>query len=103
MWDGGSFRQGELTVGFKPGEVVFEPERQWRSPRTQASYPVQWRVRTPTGSYTVKAVFDAQELDSRSSTGAVYWEGLCELWDSEQRLAGRGYLEMTGYAAPLVL
>jgi predicted secreted hydrolase len=103
LWDGGSFRQGELTVGFKPGEVVFEPERQWRSPRTQASYPVQWRVRTPTGSYTVKAVFDAQELDSRNSTGAVYWEGLCELWDSEQRLAGRGYLEMTGYAAPLVL
>ena len=41
--------------------------------------------------------------DSRTSTGAVYWEGLCELWDSEQRLAGRGYLEMTGYAAPLVL
>ena len=72
-------------------------------PSTQASYPVQWRVRTPIGSYTVKAVFDAQELDSRNSTGAVYWEGLCELWDSQQRLVGRGYLEMTGYAAPLVL
>jgi len=103
LWYGGSFRQGARALNFRPGEVVFEPERLWRSPRTQASYPVQWRVRTPIGSYTVKAVFDAQELDSRNSTGAVYWEGLCELWDSQQRRLGRGYLEMTGYAAPLVL
>jgi predicted secreted hydrolase len=51
----------------------------------------------------VRAVFDAQELDSRNSTGAVYWEGLCELLDSADRLVGRGYLEMTGYAAPLKL
>lgn len=103
LWDGGSFRKGDRALYFQNGEVVFEPERLWRSPRTQASYPVQWQVRTPSGSYTVKAVFDAQELDSRSSTGTVYWEGLCELRDSQQRLVGRGYLEMTGYVAPLVL
>ncbi len=90
-------------MNFQPGEVVFEPERLWRSPRTQASYPVQWRVSTSLGTYTVQAVFDAQELDSRNSTGAVYWEGLCELVDSQQQLVGRGYLEMTGYAAPLKL
>ena len=103
LWGGGSFRRGDVAVNFKPGDVVFAPERQWRSPRTQASYPVQWRISTPAGSYTVRAVFDAQELDSRNSTGAVYWEGLCELLDSADRLVGRGYLEMTGYAAPLKL
>ena len=103
LWDGGSFRQGARAVSFQPGEVVFAPERLWRSPRTQASYPVQWQISTPAGNYTVCAVFDAQELDSRSSTGAVYWEGLCELLDSGGRLVGRGYLEMTGYAAPLKL
>ena len=103
LWAGGSFRQGARAVNFQPGEVVFEPERLWRSPRTQASYPVQWRVSTSLGTYTVQAVFDAQELDSRNSTGAVYWEGLCELVDSQQQLVGRGYLEMTGYAAPLKL
>lgn len=103
LWGGGSFRRGDAAVNFKPGDVVFAPERQWRSPRTQASYPVQWRISTPAGSYTVRAVFDAQELDSRNSTGAVYWEGLCELLDSADRLVGRGYLEMTGYAAPLKL
>jgi len=103
LWDGGSFRVGDRALSFRQGDVVFEPERLWRSPRTQANYPVQWRLRTPAGSYTIKGVFDAQELDSRNSTGAVYWEGLCELRDSQQRLVGRGYLEMTGYAAPLVL
>ena len=46
---------------------------------------------------------DDQELDSRRSTGAIYWEGLADLIDSNGKSAGRGYLEMTGYAAPLRL
>ena len=75
----------------------------WRSPLTQASYPVEWVVRTPADFYTVRAIIDNQELDSTNSTGAIYWEGLCEVWDSNQRKVGRGYLEMTGYAAPLKL
>jgi predicted secreted hydrolase len=103
LWGGGSFRQGARTVNFGPGTVLFASERQWRSPHTQASYPVQWRVSTPAGDYTVRAVFEAQELDSRQSTGAVYWEGLCELHDRSERRVGRGYLEMTGYAAALQL
>ena len=74
-----------------------------RRPRTQASYPVQWQVQVPGQVYTVRAAFEAQELDSRNSTGAVYWEGLCELLNAQQQRVGRGYLEMTGYAAPLKL
>ena len=70
---------------------------------SKASYPVEWIVRTPADFYTVKAVIDNQELDSRGSTGAIYWEGLCEVWDSNQKLVGRGYLEMTGYATALKL
>ena len=44
---------------------------------------------------------DAQELDSRGSTGTVYWEGLSELLDAQAQRIGRGYLEMTGYAGRL--
>lgn len=58
-------------------------------------------VRTPADICTVRAVIDKQELDSRPSTGAIYREGLSELIDSKGKLVGRGYLEMTGYAAPL--
>jgi len=108
MWDGGSFRSGGLgghgsgiRYAFSHGEVVFRPLRSWHSTLSKASYPVEWFVRTPADAYTVKAVVDNQELDSRQSTGAIYWEGLCEMWDSSQRLVGRGYLEMTGYAAAL--
>jgi len=102
LWDGGSFRSAkqELRV-FSRGDVVFKPTRFWKSPLTQTSYPVEWQVDTPTDAYTVKAVLDNQELDSRQSTGAIYWEGLSELANSSGKIMGRGYLEMTGYAQPL--
>ena len=64
---------------------------------------MQWRVHTPRGAFEVASLLDDQELDSRSSTGAIYWEGLSDLVDSNGRVVGRGYLEMTGYARPLRL
>ena len=81
--------------------MVFKPQRRWKSPLSQASYPVEWTVRTPADFYTVRAVIVNQELDSRQSTGAIYWEGLSELIDSRGKRVGRGYLEMTGYAGVL--
>jgi predicted secreted hydrolase len=101
LWDGGSFRSGSTLYTFSQGELVFKPLRMWRSPSSRASYPVEWLVRTPADFYTVRALVDNQELDSSQSTGAIYWEGLCEVWDSNGRKVGRGYLEMTGYAKPL--
>ena len=53
------------------------------------------------GRFAVRALLDDQELDSRGSTGAVYWEGLSELLDAGGKPVGRGYLEMTGYAKAL--
>jgi predicted secreted hydrolase len=43
-----------------------------------------------------------QELDSRRSTGAVYWEGAVTASRSGKP-AGRGYLELTGYFRPMKL
>lgn len=108
LWDGGSMRSpavaGAHTLRtFARGEVNLRAVRSWKSALTQATYPVQWTLQTPTDTYSVRALLDNQELDSRSSTGAVYWEGLCDVFDSRQRHVGRGYLEMTGYAKPLVL
>ena len=101
LWAGGSFRsRGKLQV-FAPEDIVFEALRTWRSPLSEASYPVAWRIATPAGNFTVQALVDAQEIDSRLTTGAVYWEGLCAVLDAAHAPAGHGYLEMTGYAAPL--
>ena len=51
----------------------------------------------------VASLLDAQEQDSRASTGAFYWEGLSELLAPDGRVVGRGYLEMTGYAERLAI
>jgi predicted secreted hydrolase len=105
LWAGGSHRtrDGHLRT-FAAGEVTFEPLAHWTSPATRAQYATRWRVRCPAGLFEVRAVFDAQELDGRATTGTVYWEGLSSLHvaDGGARI-GWGYLEMTGYAGALRL
>ena len=102
LWSGGSWRpRGAEARSFGGDTVHFEVERRWTSPRTKAAYPTQWRIDTPAGRFTVRALLDDQELDSRGSTGAVYWEGLSELLDARGQRVGRGYLEMTGYTGKL--
>ena len=112
LWAGGSYRAASgaasgAAVGtarsFAPEELRFMPLRTWTSPATLAVYPVQWHIVTPLGRFEVRARLDAQELDASGSTGNVYWEGLSDLHDSSGRRVGRGYLEMTGYAAPMNL
>jgi predicted secreted hydrolase len=105
VWSGGSHRTRDGTLRiFNDGEAVFEPLQKWTSAATRATYPVRWRLRCPAGEFEVRALFDAQELDSRGSTGAVYWEGLSALTRAQDGArVGWGYLEMTGYAAPLRL
>jgi predicted secreted hydrolase len=104
LWSGGSYRvAGRPAREFGDGEVVFAPGRTWTSPASSARYPVEWRIATPVGGFGVRALLDDQELDSRTSTGAIYWEGLSQLIDAAGAPVGRGYLEMTGYAGRLVL
>ncbi len=104
VYAGGSFRAaGGAMRNFSADDVSFTPGRVWISPASRARYPVEWAIATPVGRYRVKSLLDAQELDSRASTGAIYWEGLSELQDEAGRRVGLGYLEMTGYAGKLSL
>ena len=98
------FATSAAAQAFGPQEVVWQPFAWWVSPLSGARYPVRWAVATPAGRFEVHARVDAQELDSRATTGAIYWEGLSDLIDpaSGERV-GQGYLEMTGYAQRLVL
>jgi predicted secreted hydrolase len=103
VWAGGSFRAaGGSVQAFGADAVRFEPLRHWASASTGARYPVQWRLHTPAGVFEVAALLDAQELDSRASTGTVYWEGVSELTQAGRRI-GLGYLEMTGYVGRVTL
>ncbi len=87
---------------FAPQAVRFEPLRRWRSPRTGVEYPVAMRVVTAEHSWILEPLMDDQELDSRPSTGTIYWEGAVRV-SREGREVGRGYLELTGYWRPMVL
>jgi len=104
VWAGGSYRSASgVRRDFAASEVRFEPLRRWTSPRTQARWPVEWTLTTPAGRWRVAALQDDQELDSRGSTGAIYWEGLSALRTDDGRAVGWGYLELTGYAGQLRL
>jgi predicted secreted hydrolase len=100
VWAGGSFRSTDTTI-FSPSDVQFKAGTVWQSPSSAGRYPVQWRVFTSRGNFTVRALMNSRELDSRSTTGTVYWEGLADLLDAQGKPVGRGYLEMTGYAGRL--
>jgi len=86
----------------RPDEVDFEPLDRWTSPRTRGIWPVAQRIRVGQRTFETRPLFADQELDSRASTGAVYWEGASRLLEGG-RPVGRGYLEMTGYVEPIRL
>ena len=89
---------------FEPGEIEWTPLATWRSPRTGVEYPVRWRVRVGGQTYRVEPLLQDAELDSRASTGVLYWEGPVRLLDDASgRELGRGYLELTGYGDRLNL
>ena len=87
---------------FGAGDVRFTPLRTWRSPRTGAAYPVAMAIELGGARWQLDPLQDDQELDSRASTGAVYWEGAVRAQRDGQP-AGRGYLELTGYLKALKL
>lgn len=102
LWSGGSFRRPDGTITrLAPGDITLAPVRRWTSPRTKATYPVEQvlTLRLPEGErrFPLTPLFDDQELDGRSGGLPVYWEG------AVRTPGGRGYLELTGYAAPLTL
>lgn len=101
LWAGGSLRRADGSVEILgPRAVAFEPQREWVSPRTGTRYPVAMRIRLATArgplAGELTPLLDDQELDSRRSTGALYWEGAVRMTIGGKP-AGRGYLELTGY------
>lgn len=103
LWQHAMLRErGGRQRQFSGDAVRFTPLRRWTSPRTNASYPVQLELRVGDERWQLTPLQDDQELDSRQSTGTVYWEGAVTL-ERDGRRAGRGYLELTGYLKALKL
>ena len=109
LWAGGARRFADGRVErYAPGDLDFETLRSWTSPRSRATWPVQQRIvigRAGTVApltIVVDPMMDDQELDSRASTGTIYWEGAVRVRREDHGAPiGKGYLEMTGYFAPM--
>ncbi len=103
LWKHATLRAANGKLTHYTGDALrFTPQRQWRSPRTGASYPVAMQIETGNTHWLLTPLQDDQELDSRQSTGAVYWEGAVKV-SRDGQLVGRAYLELTGYLKPLKL
>ena len=74
----------------------------WRSPATGATYPAGWHIVVPGRVLAIDLTptVSDQELDTRPSTGVVYWEGSQRVTATRAgtALAGQAYVELTGYA-----
>jgi predicted secreted hydrolase len=78
------------------------PGRQWKSPKTGTSYPIEWTIAVPSRSIELRVtpLLDDQELVTTRSTGIAYWEGAIQVrgtWEGKP-IEGHGYLELTGYS-----
>lgn len=73
----------------------------WTSARTGIRWPSGWRVSLPGHGIDAEwtPLVRDQELVTTNSTGVTYWEGTVRLRDARTgAFAGRGYVELTGYA-----
>ena len=84
-------------------------DRRWKSPHSGAEYPARWRIKVrakpgvPALDLQCEPRLADQELVTTRSTGVTYWEGAVDVRGERDGapIAGRGYVELTGYAAPL--
>jgi predicted secreted hydrolase len=74
----------------------------WTSPHTGATWPAGWRVQIAQIGLdvTVTPEVGDQELNTLASTGVIYWEGANSVAGTlaGHPIAGRSYVELTGYA-----
>jgi predicted secreted hydrolase len=73
----------------------------WTSPATGARYPAGWRISIPGDQLVIelRPTVAHQELDTRETTGVVYWEGsqVVEATRDGRPIGGEAYVELTGY------
>ena len=85
------------SAALRRDDTQLEVLGSWQSPRTGARYPAGWRLRVPSQSLdlTITPALAEQEL----VLATIYWEGAVTISGTAggQPIAGRGYVELTGY------
>ena len=75
----------------------------WLSSATGANWPSGWRLQIPSKGLSVAITPEVldQELDTRATTGVIYWEGANRVSGTlnGRPVSGAAYVELTGYAS----
>jgi predicted secreted hydrolase len=92
---------GELSV-LGEGDFVISADGEWTSAETGTTYPSGWTITIPDYELAMEVTpsLPDQELDTRATTGVIYWEGEAVVAATlkGKPVAGYGYVELTGYA-----
>jgi predicted secreted hydrolase len=84
-------------------DLRVEVEGDWTSPATGTTWPAGWTVTLPAEDLVIRLEPSVaqQELDTRATTGVIYWEGSQRVSATRagRTLGGEAYVELTGYAA----
>lgn len=88
------------TRHLKRSDFQIEPLATWRSPVTSGVYPAKWRLKIPRLGIEleVSPLLADQELHPQRGAPFNYWEGAVEVRGMQ---SGEGYVELTGYSAPM--
>ena len=92
---------GVLTTLWE-GDFEVEAVGKWTSPATGTTYPQSWSIEIPGHNLALSLApsLPDQELDTRATTGVIYWEGEVVVAGTHRGhpVSGYGYVKLTGYA-----
>ena len=93
--------QAGATTHVGPGDFKVDVTDHWTSPATGSTYPAGWTITLPAQDLEIHLApaVAQQELDTRDTTGVVYWEGSQRVTATRagKALGGEAYVELTGY------
>jgi predicted secreted hydrolase len=89
----------------RDSDVIIFAAGVWASQRTGRIYEMNWHIEIPSERLLINLVptLEDQELDSRPTTGVIYWEGSHSVsakrgeFPTLTTLGGEAYVEMTRY------
>jgi predicted secreted hydrolase len=108
--DGGTSRQSSGSIVDAAGNVAhvslaafhIDATGSWRSPATGALYPSGWTVSVDGIAPRLRLVPIVAGQELAGTENPTYWEGAVDVFNaSTGARLGEGYVELTGYAAPL--
>jgi predicted secreted hydrolase len=99
---GGTFIDEKgASMELKAEDFTITSTGTWKSPRTEATYPLGWTISIPSLALeaTVDPLVQDQEFYHSILGSPIYWEGLCSITASRNGspVGGDAYVELTSY------